>query len=322
MKLYLTPSEGKTIEELSEAVGTTTKRVVTRSRAIGGNPFEGRSTSERTEESALLPPDEVRRMPLDDIVMVIDAQMPIRAKRIKYYEDRTFKKIHAAQTGALPYPTDAEANQRLARKVEALSTKLDTLAGTRGSTQKPETGDAATSQGRGGGVAEEKTGAAAKPEPSIALAQATPATGPVGVSARKAARLNGGIADMERQEGSRMAQRDSAGAATHAPENPTAADEAAIEVATNSLAALIAKGGNGPAEARPRRPSRRADPPTTKARPRGPFSFSLRRAFGSLDLLLHLLSRSRSRRAESHWQVGVEHGDFPALATQVLGGPL
>ena len=240
VKLYLTPSEGKTIEELSEAVGTTTKRVVTRSRAIGGNPFEGRSTSERTEESALLPPDEVRRMPLDDIVMVIDAQMPIRAKRIKYYEDRTFKKIHAAQTGALPYPTDADANQRLARKVEALSTKLDTLAGTRGSTQNPETGDAATSRGRGGGV-EERPGAAAKPEPSIALAQATPATGPVGVSARKAARLNGVIADMERQEGSRMAQRESAGATIHAPETPTAADEAAIEVATNSLAALIAK---------------------------------------------------------------------------------
>ena len=47
VKLYLTPSEQKTIEELSQAVGKTTKRVVTRSRAVDRNPFEGRSVSER-----------------------------------------------------------------------------------------------------------------------------------------------------------------------------------------------------------------------------------------------------------------------------------
>ncbi|MEO0823926.1 MAG: type IV secretory system conjugative DNA transfer family protein, partial [Pseudomonadota bacterium] len=43
IKLYLTPSDEKTVEELSKAVGKTTKTVVTRSRAIGKNPFEGRS---------------------------------------------------------------------------------------------------------------------------------------------------------------------------------------------------------------------------------------------------------------------------------------
>ncbi|MBZ0124456.1 MAG: type IV secretory system conjugative DNA transfer family protein, partial [Roseovarius sp.] len=75
VKLYLTPSDEKTVEELSKAVGKTTKRVVTRSRSIGRNPFEGRSMSERTEETSLLPEDDARRMPLDDIVMVVDAQM-------------------------------------------------------------------------------------------------------------------------------------------------------------------------------------------------------------------------------------------------------
>jgi type IV secretion system protein VirD4 len=43
-------------------------------------------------------------MPLDEIVMVIDAQMPVRAKRIQYFDDRFFKAIHAAQTGELPFP--------------------------------------------------------------------------------------------------------------------------------------------------------------------------------------------------------------------------
>ena len=100
----MTPSDEKTVEELSKAVGKTTKTVVTRSQSIGKNPFEGRSQSTRTEESSLLPEDEARRLPLDEIVMVIDAQMPVRAKRIQYFDDRLFKAIHAAQTGELPFP--------------------------------------------------------------------------------------------------------------------------------------------------------------------------------------------------------------------------
>ncbi|WP_299628696.1 type IV secretory system conjugative DNA transfer family protein [uncultured Tateyamaria sp.] len=104
IKLYLTPSDEKTVEELSKAVGKTTKTVVTRSRAIGKNPFEGRSQSERTEEVSLLPEDEARRLSLDEIVVVVDAQMPVRAKRVVYFEDPFFKSIHAAQEGDLPFP--------------------------------------------------------------------------------------------------------------------------------------------------------------------------------------------------------------------------
>ena len=104
IKLYLTPSDEKTVEELSKAVGKTTKTVVTRSRAVGKNPFEGRSQSERTEEVSLLPEDEARRLPLDEIVVVVDAQMPVRAKRVVYFEDPFFKNIHAAQEGEWPFP--------------------------------------------------------------------------------------------------------------------------------------------------------------------------------------------------------------------------
>lgn len=104
VKLYLTPADEKTVEELSKAVGKTTKTVVTRSRSVGKNPFEGRSQSERTEETPLLPEDEARRLPLDEIIVVVDAQMPIRAKRIVYYEDPFFKNIHGAQKGDLPFP--------------------------------------------------------------------------------------------------------------------------------------------------------------------------------------------------------------------------
>lgn len=58
----------------------------------------------RTEETSLLPEDEARRLPLDEIVMVVDAQMPIKAKRIQYFDDRLFGALHAAQKGELPFP--------------------------------------------------------------------------------------------------------------------------------------------------------------------------------------------------------------------------
>ena len=115
VKLYLTPSDEKTVEELSKAVGKTTKTVVTRSRAIGKNPFEGRSQSMRTEEVSLLPEDEARRLPLDEIVVVVDAQMPIRAKRVVYFEDPYFNRIHAAQVGELPFPAPSDSPQGQAK---------------------------------------------------------------------------------------------------------------------------------------------------------------------------------------------------------------
>jgi len=127
IKLYLTPSDEKTIEELSKAVGKTTKRVVTRSRSVGRNPFAGRSMSERTEETALLPEDEARRMDLDDIVLVVDAQMPVRTKRIKYYEDRFFKQIFDKQSGDLPYPSAGDQMRGLQGQIKTLEAKVGAL---------------------------------------------------------------------------------------------------------------------------------------------------------------------------------------------------
>jgi type IV secretion system protein VirD4 len=80
--------------------------VVTRSRAVGRNPFEGRSVSERTEDTPLLTEDQARRMDLDEVILVIDAQMPIRARRIKYFEDPILKVLHAGQAGSFPYPDE------------------------------------------------------------------------------------------------------------------------------------------------------------------------------------------------------------------------
>lgn len=104
IKLYLTPSEEDTVKELSAAVGTTTKRVVSKSRTIGKDGIFGTNVSERTEEHPLLTTDQARRLPDDDVVIVVDADMPIRAKRIQYYEDHAYQELYESQDFNAPLP--------------------------------------------------------------------------------------------------------------------------------------------------------------------------------------------------------------------------
>jgi type IV secretion system protein VirD4 len=52
---------------------------------------------------------------------VIDAQMPIRARRIKYFEDPTLKVLHAGQAGSFPYP-DEEGLRRDRQMTETQET--------------------------------------------------------------------------------------------------------------------------------------------------------------------------------------------------------
>ena len=140
VKVYLTPSDQKTTRELSEAVGRTTRRVISKSRPFGPSPLRSRTLTERSEDAPLLSEDEVRTMSLEDVVVVIDAQNPIRARRIKFYEDRTFKPLHKAQMRSkLPYLDQATAKvARLERRVEELEVeKRDGGGGTLGLVAPP-----------------------------------------------------------------------------------------------------------------------------------------------------------------------------------------
>jgi type IV secretion system protein VirD4 len=103
LKLYLTPSEPDTIAELSEAVGMTTKRVVSKSKSIKDGLFSN-NISERTEEHPLLTRDQARRLPSEDVIIVVDGDMPIRAKRLVYYEDTAYKELYESQDFNAPLP--------------------------------------------------------------------------------------------------------------------------------------------------------------------------------------------------------------------------
>ena len=45
-----------------------------------------------------------KRQDLDEVILVVDAQMPVRARRIKYFEDSVLQPLHAEQSGTYPYP--------------------------------------------------------------------------------------------------------------------------------------------------------------------------------------------------------------------------
>ncbi|MGW6780941.1 type IV secretory system conjugative DNA transfer family protein [Brucella pseudogrignonensis] len=106
IKLYLTPSEEDTIGELSDSVGTTTKKVSTKSRSIKDGVF-GSHITERSEEYPLLTRDDARRLPSDEIIIVINGHMPIKAKRLKYYADHKLKPLFQSQNMQTPPPMPA-----------------------------------------------------------------------------------------------------------------------------------------------------------------------------------------------------------------------
>lgn len=128
IKLYLTPSEPDTIAELSEAVGMTTKRVVSKSTNIKDGLFSN-NISERTEEHPLLTRDQARRLPDDDVIIVVDADMPIRAKRLMYYDDTAYQELYESQNfdAPLPIPPHAitEADYKYIETAEDLAAQRD-----------------------------------------------------------------------------------------------------------------------------------------------------------------------------------------------------
>ena len=119
IKCYLAANEKKTAEEVSGALGKTTRISV--SDSVGGGFIRHRSVSRRAEERALMAPDEIRRLSEDKIIIIPERQFPIMAHRIKWYEDPTFAPMVKGQSGDLPYP------QLSARDFFALREEVQTL---------------------------------------------------------------------------------------------------------------------------------------------------------------------------------------------------
>jgi type IV secretion system protein VirD4 len=73
------------------------------------------NVSRRSEERPLISANEVLRFPLDEVLVLPEGQYPIRARHIRYYEDRHFGPIDRARKGkALPTMQGRGADSRLA----------------------------------------------------------------------------------------------------------------------------------------------------------------------------------------------------------------
>ncbi len=111
----MTPQDDRTAEVLSNALGRSTITAVTESQSRVRALEDSANVSRRSEERPLISANEVLRFPLDEVLVLPEGQYPIRARHIRYYEDRHFGPIDRARKGkALPTIQTGGADSRLA----------------------------------------------------------------------------------------------------------------------------------------------------------------------------------------------------------------
>ncbi len=115
MKLYLSPNEKKTAQEVSDALGKTTKLATSDSYSRDASLLTRRSLSRRMEERPLMSPDEVKKLDANVAILIPERQQPLRIRRVVYYEDAVFRAIYEAQAGPLPYPARQDPEVALLR---------------------------------------------------------------------------------------------------------------------------------------------------------------------------------------------------------------
>jgi type IV secretion system protein VirD4 len=115
MKLYLSPNEKKTAQEVSDALGKTTKLSTSDSYSRDASLLTRRSVSRRMEERPLMSADEVKKLDANVAILIPERQQPLRVRRIVYYEDAVFQAIYEAQAGPLPYPMRQDPEVALLR---------------------------------------------------------------------------------------------------------------------------------------------------------------------------------------------------------------
>ena len=103
VQIYMTPQDNRTAEVLSNALGRSTITAVTESQSRVKALEDSANVSRRSEERPLISANEVLRFPLEEVLVLPEGQYPVRARHIRYYEDRHFGPIDRARKGkALP----------------------------------------------------------------------------------------------------------------------------------------------------------------------------------------------------------------------------
>ena len=103
MKIYISPNDHSTTEEITKALGTRTGFKASYSYTL--NDFSNRSVNVSTEELPLFTAAQLRGLPKSKVLLMPEGHQPILADKIVYYADPVFKPIFERQKGPYPYPS-------------------------------------------------------------------------------------------------------------------------------------------------------------------------------------------------------------------------
>ena len=101
MQIYMTPQDDRTADVLSNALGRSTVTAVTESQSRIRALEDSANVSRRSEERPLISANELLRFPLGEVLVLPEGQYPIRARHVRYYEDRHFGPIDRARKGVV-----------------------------------------------------------------------------------------------------------------------------------------------------------------------------------------------------------------------------
>lgn len=102
LQLFMAPADSDTPEYVSRAIGDFTRK--SRSKSWVQGQIGKSSVQERQEGARLIRSEQLRNLDEDDVVILIQNTDPIRAQKVRYYEDRFLKPIYQGQIGKLPLP--------------------------------------------------------------------------------------------------------------------------------------------------------------------------------------------------------------------------
>lgn len=102
LQLFMAPADSDTPDYVSKAIGNFTRKSRSKSWTMGQL---GKSNIQEREEGAqLIRPEQLRNLSEDDVILLIQNTDPIRAQKVRYYDDKYLKPIFEGQVDTLLLP--------------------------------------------------------------------------------------------------------------------------------------------------------------------------------------------------------------------------
>lgn len=139
IQIFMTPQDDRTAEVISTSLGKHTIVSKSESQRRIKDLDDSANVSRKSEERPLISSSEILRFPLDDVLILPEGQYPIKAKHIRYYEDRHFGPIDKArQAHPLPFPKLDHERKKVVPKLSTVATNTGTTPENSGDTEKGE----------------------------------------------------------------------------------------------------------------------------------------------------------------------------------------